>query len=522
MTEQLRRRRAIRPLRNRDGGNTLIEILIVISIMGVLATSLALVFTTVVRLAPAAEGRDDDSRSLLSLTAYMPEDVNSTPASDPNMPLPAAGGFNFDKNVSTGCAVTNPGVNLVKLTWQEVAGSTTTYNASYRYEDDGDGYRIMRYACLAGQPARPGAMSSILPPINEAAWTPGTGPVIVTAHLDSVTGLIDGVNIKINTVAGDEFQFEMRTNNLNEELAPIVPGGPGPAPITNQAPVAGPVTATSSWLGAAFSPLVIGLPAYDPDGDALTIALVDVPVGWTTSLSGLDVTIQPPPSSALGSYIFQYEARDPWLVTTAGDITVSLVLLPPGNTAPTTAPVVEALVAGTASTFALPVNDIDGDPLTITHDNVDASLTITQAGTALTIVSDGTNLNPAVFNYTVDDGTVSVSNTITLTVTIPVNTCSVSSLSPMNTSVEVHNKGYLKQDVKYTVVYTGSCTNLILLYDNDFSDSDPPKFLSFGAGNSVTVDGHNGGLDWTAGAHSMILQDGLTGSPILTATLNVT
>src|SRR5688500_400991 len=94
----------------RSDGFTLVELLIVIGVMGVVALAIAFAFVAIVRTSPAAEARADDSRTVLGLNTYLPEDVNSTPAA----------GFDFTKNAATGCSSGgSPGVSLVRMTWTE-------------------------------------------------------------------------------------------------------------------------------------------------------------------------------------------------------------------------------------------------------------------------------------------------------------------------------------------------------------------------------------------------------------------
>jgi hypothetical protein len=176
--------------------------------------------------------------------------------------------------------------------------------------------------------------------------------------------------------------------------------------------------------------------------------------------------------------------------------------------------------AGAPYIIDLPVSDPDNDPLTVAQPSGHSSLDIQVTGpTQLTVTSDGTLSNPGPFDYTVSDGALAATATVQLTVT----TCSVTSLTPATTSAERKKSGKLSDSVTFSVAYTGPCNNLVLEYDSDLSDGYQAIYLSFGAGTTVTVQGHPGGhSNWTVGAHTMSLKESQTGPTLRTATLTVT
>ncbi len=63
-------------------GFTLPELVIVIVLLGLVLAVVAAAFTVIVRTHPSVEARDDDSRTLLGLTNYLPGDVSSTQLAD--------------------------------------------------------------------------------------------------------------------------------------------------------------------------------------------------------------------------------------------------------------------------------------------------------------------------------------------------------------------------------------------------------------------------------------------------------
>lgn len=506
---RLRRNRTESRSTRPDAGFTLLEGLITITLMGVLAVSLSAVITTVLRTAPGAEGRDDDARSLLGLITYMPEDVNSTPA----------GNFDGDQNKASGCSDPGGGVNLIHMTWEEnIGGSITTYLASYRYIDNGDGYKIYRFSCEQGDPTTlVRGMSAELPPIDESTWVTGDSPIIIAETLNS-DGDINGLTLEIQTLSGGSLDFEMRTNNLNEVLPPVVFTPSGPISPTNAGPTAANVT-TSTTKG---DPVTFSLPASDPDGDGMIVTLGAIPPGWTRSLSGLTLTLDPKNSHPIGFIAtIPYSVADPGGLTASATISLEIVAALATNNPPTAGAVVTTGVAGAATLINLPVNDPDADPLTVTWSGAHPSLSISATGTTMSITSDGSTSSPGPFNYTVTDPSGA---TATNTIQIGITTCNVTGLTPANPSVQLKTNGRLKNSVTFTVTYSGPCSDLILEYDNNLDDgSYDPTFLSFGAGTTVTVQGHPGGLNWSLGTHVMTLRDGI-GNPaaLFTSSLEVT
>ena len=502
----------------RDRGFTLVELVVTIAAMGLVSVSLSLIVSVVLRTSPAAEGRDDDARTLLGLTTYMPEDVNSTPG----------GAANFDtaKATASGCAGTSPGINLLRLTWEEDTGSSTTFYAAYRYVNDGGGYKIWRYGCVAGATPRVNKMSAVLDPIDETTWVPGTAPVAIVPWYD-VNGAYRGVSVQISTPSGDSLDFEMRSNNLEEYLPAYTGNTPNPPP-GNGPPVingANPLTLTTPYL--TF--IGFGLPVSDPDQDGLTVTLGPFPnSNWIRSISGLEGFIRPAPNAPIGSvHTIPYSAFDPYGGSVSGVIELTIGP-PPPNTAPNVTYIATTAVAGTLKVIdhndGPRAWDDEGNTMTVNVSGVPAGLTVTVDEMKINVEADGSVTNPGPFNYTVTDsfGATSATETIDVTVT----SCSVTGLTPSATSVPLKNNGRLKDNVTYTVAYTGPCTDLVLEYNNNPElRGDPgysPYFLSFGAGSSVTIQGHPGGLNWAAGLHEMYLRDGQAGPDLIALTLDVT
>lgn len=493
-----------------DHGFSLVEILITVAIMGMVATSISLIMTTVFSVAPGINGRVDDTRSHSGLVAYMPEDVNSTPP----------GNFDFDSTRDSGCTDAGLGVNLVHMTWTEDTGTPTTYMASYRYIDDGSGYQIYRFACQSGDTTtqvRP--MTATLPDIDESTWTQGADPVRISQTFNA-DGVVNGLTLSLDLASGSSVDFEMRTNNPAETLSPLSSTTPTTVVPGNAPPTAAAVAVTTT----ASDPVTVALPASDPDGDGLVVAVGTLPAGWTDAISGLDLTLTPPGSDAPGFVAtVDYSVTDPSGATASSTVTVEIVAAASANNAPTASPVNTTGSTGATTVVNLAdyTSDADSDPLTVTWTpEVAPGLDISVTGMEMSITPDGTVTSPAPFDYTVTDPSgASASSTVEISVT----GCVVTGLSPATTSVELKKNGRLSTDVSYDVTYTGPCTDLVLEYDNTLDDgSYDPAFLSFGEGTTVTVQGHPRGLTWSPGLHVMTLRDGLAGSAILTSDLELT
>ncbi len=319
-----------------DDGTTLVELLVVTVIMGIVATVLAFSFVAVVKASPSTEARTDDARTLLGLTTYLPEDVNSTPST----------GYDLAKAAVTGCSGASPGVSLVHLTWTETTGSTTTFRVNYRYVDDGNGYKIVRYSCLGGGAPNQLRMTSQLPDINELTWIPGSTPVNVQTTTNGTE--ITGLTVQVTTIAGDALTLEMRTNNPADTLPPTPPIIFPPPPPGNVAPTAGDVSSTTF----PNTPVDVALDGDDVDGDVLVATWSNVTPNWSVSVTGLTATVTPDPLAiepTVGT--FNYTVRDPYGQTSASALVTVTLVAAPINGPPDAPDVVASIEEGTRPTL---------------------------------------------------------------------------------------------------------------------------------------------------------------------------
>lgn len=220
-----------------------------------------------------------------------------------------------------------------------------------------------------------------------------------------------------------------------------------------------PIAPTASLDVVAGSTATVEVPAYDPNGDPLTVVVDDSALqaigANATVVPGaleiaVDATAVVAPVPLPVDVDYTVEDADGSLV--AGTIEVGVLATQPPNRPPVAGPMVLTPDVGVPITVQVPAHDPDGDPLTLVVDDsaLDAAWTITPGPspldvTILTSASDGTYSIP----YTVTDpsGTVA-SNVIDVTVARgheTVATCDVSpgTLLPVRNACEFTGLGDL-------------------------------------------------------------------------------
>lgn len=338
-------------------GFTLVEVLIVVTVMGVLAAAIATVFTVIVRTTPPTEARADDARSLIGISTWLPADVSATPRAPLSNPTQY---WDTAPSRPSGCSGTDPGVNVLKLHHREnVTGVTIRYDISYRLVDEGDTSSIVRVTCVNGGAGEINNLTAGLPPAVE-------GPVTVTwkTEVDLTVEYVIGVEFEVRTFEGDTLRVDASSRNPNETLntipvsvTTVAPSttsttttttattttiattttAPDPATTTvapppNEAPTAGPVSvAVDQGVGAD-----IDLPVSDPNvGDALTVTLGAVPDGWSAAVvtadaaqSAVDVRITPHAAATPNVYTIGYTVTDGGGLSAGSIITIEVRAVP--------------------------------------------------------------------------------------------------------------------------------------------------------------------------------------------------
>lgn len=364
----------------RGDGFTLIEILIVVTMVAVVTTALAAVITIVIRTAPPAEVRANDARSVQGLVTWLPQDVDAAPP----------GGFNRDPGYWPCAGVAPTGsYNVLAAEWTESTGVDWHFAASYRYEQTGDSWRLVRYACDSGMAATMGPAERINLTSELPAWSVADPPAWVTMCRSAVTaGATCPVGDVIPTadVAPDEVHslklFVTRVDGvvITIDAAPKNPDQ-NLADDPNASPNLRPQLATVNYVLQMYAgetatiDIVATHGAVDPDGDPISAAIDStepIPAGISVMASDptlVEITASPgltPGVKSPSIVVIVSDNRGGWV-----DALVTVEILPEPNLPPTVSPSDYLLRMSPGSTVVVPLgtthnaSDPNGDPLTV-------------------------------------------------------------------------------------------------------------------------------------------------------------
>ncbi len=199
-----------------DRGLTLVELIVVVTLLGLITTVIAAAFVTIARTAPSAQFRIDDARSTRAMQTWLARDIASTPPNDPI--VLGQGGYIFSPTEPASpknCGVTT-GVNILHMTWVENGGSGVSYYANYRLVPDGSRHKVVRYICSSSSPSPTSVSLTSGVSSAECSSRPfsepnGTGTVesvdICVVSLESDTGL--------NAGGGDSQEVTLTVSSRN-------------------------------------------------------------------------------------------------------------------------------------------------------------------------------------------------------------------------------------------------------------------------------------------------------------------
>ncbi|MCU1346262.1 MAG: hypothetical protein JWL70_2528 [Acidimicrobiia bacterium] len=223
-----------------DRGVTLVELLITISLSGVIlgAVSAALLFAMRVQ-APTA-GRLNDSHSEQLMAGWLPADLAS---------MDAVGGGDTVATTAAGCATAVAGSNVVRLRVTDDSTAVVSY-ISYRIQQAALVWQLTRTTCVAGGAAStrllidglPSAAAvSVSPPMTSAS---SVGTLTMTVASSSSGGGFMG--------SGDTYTFSLQGNPRGTAVTAVT-APPAGSPVTVLAPTTTlpPCTAPSASPSSA-------------------------------------------------------------------------------------------------------------------------------------------------------------------------------------------------------------------------------------------------------------------------------
>jgi cysteine-rich repeat protein len=249
----------------------------------------------------------------------------------------------------------------------------------------------------------------------------------------------------------------------------------------NDAPVAtddAATTAEDTAVTIAGATLIAN--DTDLDGDTLTVMAVANPTHGTVALTGTTITFTPAAGFG-GAASFEYTVTD-GVATDVGVVTVTVTAV---NGAPvasddSTTTSEDTAVQLTSAALVANDTDVDNDALTVTAVANAIHGTVTLAGGVATFTPAASYHGPAGFDYTVSDGTVSDTGTVTITVT-----------SVNDAPVATDDNAMTEED---TVVVIAEAT--LLANDTDV-DSTTPTVTQVGGAVNGTVTQANGYVTFT-------------------------
>lgn len=206
--------------RTRSDGFTLVEVLVSMSVMGLIATVISSVVVVALKNNPAVQLRTDSALTLQGITTWLPQDVDSTPPD----------GFDTVATSASGCG-DSPGVNVLRMQWSEnISGTLTQFIANYRYVASATQSIIKRVSCrgTGSFPLGNTVVQRVTGPLAAMppAWVPGQLPVRVTIVPDSV-GDVALVTVELLSANNQLLLVEAAPKNPANTLPPVQSDGMG-------------------------------------------------------------------------------------------------------------------------------------------------------------------------------------------------------------------------------------------------------------------------------------------------------
>ncbi len=198
--------------RTRDAGMTLPELLIVVSVMGLIATVVAAAITVSFRTVTSTEGRVNVARAEQSIDTWLPADLASTDVSDTTLPAVDTDPLASPCGAAVCDGISMDGVNALQLAWKSVIpGPPPTdviTRVQYQYIKVGAEWQLQRVQCEDGGGCTMRVvLHDLTPPLDEPAYlaspTAPTWVLGVSIPNDPATlGLSDNARRILVTIDG--------------------------------------------------------------------------------------------------------------------------------------------------------------------------------------------------------------------------------------------------------------------------------------------------------------------------------
>ena len=397
----------------------------------------------------------DPDSPILSLSGCGPTSITTDTAGQTLTCTATSGGGTTTQSVTIKRDTAAPTVNLLTPANDAIFEQNTVVNADYNCTDATAGVASCTGPVTSGAPidtATPGAksfavtaidaagntatathtytVSEVAPPVTAVADsattledqavtvavltndTGGGAPLAITAVTQGTNGAVSIVGTSVqytpeaNFNGSDSFSYTASDGTTSSSATVAVTVTPG-----NDPPAANDDTAATDEDTAAIL-AVLGNDT-DIDGDTLSLSAVTQGALGSVAITGTTVTYTPN-ANVSGSDSFSYTATNGQLSDTA---TVS-VTINPVNDAPVGVNDSAITDQNVAVTIDVLTNDVDIDSAALAVSAVDISTnaTITTNGTTVTYTPSPAFFGTDSFSYTVSDGSLSSTATVTVTV----------------------------------------------------------------------------------------------------------
>ncbi len=184
-----------------DGGFTLVELVVVISLVGLVTTVLAAAIVVSLRTTPSTADRLDDARATRALATWLSHDTTSAPRF---LPEQTQGGIDL---AATANDCGGDGTNLLHLQWTENSFVKTTHVANYRFVVAGGEGLIRRYSCSA---VDAGPFTGSFGQLLTSGLDPAQPPVVIP---QPATGEVETVTFQLAGKSGEQVSIETGSRN---------------------------------------------------------------------------------------------------------------------------------------------------------------------------------------------------------------------------------------------------------------------------------------------------------------------